>query len=286
MPGREFSMIRLARGTILVFLLLISGCSASFLYNQLDWLVPWYAKDYVDFSASQRTDFDRRVEDFLGWHRSEELETYLDILDSVEADLQRPLTVASLEQWQLEMKSAWSRLEQRGLPMALEVVDQFSDAQITTFFDNLQKEQQELEKEHLSQDDGEFRDLVYEELEDGMEFLLGKLNSAQKLNLRQAVTDMQRFDHVWLAQRQHFLDQAKTILQREPGWRTRATEMMADREALELQEFTLINEHNRQVVFVAITEVINVRTEKQDRELRQLIKGLRADMHTLIAQQD
>ena len=40
-------MKRLRIFVLVSFLASLTGCSNSFVYNQLDWLVPWYLDDYV-----------------------------------------------------------------------------------------------------------------------------------------------------------------------------------------------------------------------------------------------
>ena len=39
--------------TALVVVALLAGC-ASFTYNRLDWLIPWYVDGYVDLTGDQR----------------------------------------------------------------------------------------------------------------------------------------------------------------------------------------------------------------------------------------
>ena len=63
--------------TALSALVLLSACSNTFLYNQLDWIVPWYVDDFVDLNRQQRQDLKTQVRELLTWHRGEELATYL-----------------------------------------------------------------------------------------------------------------------------------------------------------------------------------------------------------------
>ena len=58
--------------------LLAAGCTMSFTYNHLDWLIPWYVDDYVDLSRQQRQVLQSQLGPVLQWHREEELEHYLE----------------------------------------------------------------------------------------------------------------------------------------------------------------------------------------------------------------
>ena len=63
-------------------LLAVTACSATqFIYNRVDILVRWYLGDYVSLDRDQRARFDQRLEVFLEWHRSEELPSYVVLLD-------------------------------------------------------------------------------------------------------------------------------------------------------------------------------------------------------------
>ena len=77
--------------------LLAAGCTMSFTYNHLDWLIPWYVDDYVDLSRQQRQLLQGQLGPVLQWHREEELERYLELLDQIEADLAGEVTAAQVE---------------------------------------------------------------------------------------------------------------------------------------------------------------------------------------------
>jgi hypothetical protein len=77
---------------LLLCALTFSGCSSSFLYNQLDWLIPWLVADYVDLSRDQKKDLKSRLQPLLKWHREEELRAYLALVDSIAADLEQALS--------------------------------------------------------------------------------------------------------------------------------------------------------------------------------------------------
>ena len=72
--------------TLLLAVCLVA-CSTSFAYNRLDWLIVWYANDYVDLSREQKGFLKARLEPVLEWHRHEELLTCIDLLDRIEKDL-------------------------------------------------------------------------------------------------------------------------------------------------------------------------------------------------------
>ena len=75
--------------------LFLGACSSTtFVYNRLDFLVPWYVDDYVDLNQQQKQHLDGLLEPFLVWHRARELPDYLKILDGIEDNLNQPQTPA------------------------------------------------------------------------------------------------------------------------------------------------------------------------------------------------
>ena len=91
---------------VVLLTLLVAGCTMSFTYNHLDWLIPWYVDDYVDLSRQQRQLLQGQLGPVLQWHREEELERYLEILDQIEADLAGEVSAAQVRSWADEIIAA------------------------------------------------------------------------------------------------------------------------------------------------------------------------------------
>ena len=89
----------------LIVVALLAGC-ASFTYNRLDWLIPWYVDGYVDLTGDQRALLRERLTPSLEWHRREELARYMEIIDRIEADLDGPVDSATVRGWADDMLAA------------------------------------------------------------------------------------------------------------------------------------------------------------------------------------
>ena len=95
----------------LLLCVILAGCTTSFTYNQLDWLIPWYVDGYVDLTREQRKTLRAQLEPFLSWHRNEELKRYIEILDEIEAGIASPLTGSQVLDWIEEIVAAAERTE-------------------------------------------------------------------------------------------------------------------------------------------------------------------------------
>ena len=276
----------IARKYLLVLLLvLIGGCSSTtFIYNRLDFILPWYLDDYVDLNRAQDAFLDEQLEPFLAWHRSEELPLYVDILDNVDAALDTQLTSQDIEALSLQIEQAWFRLEARALDWLLSLGGELSDEQVQEFLGELWKKQEKYEKKYLDRSDEEYREDSFESMLDNTQDYLGRLDSTQKQVLEDASGELIRSDGIWLTERADWLRRLEVFMQREPGWEQRIRDAVANRSDTLSEEYVQLYEHNLQVIYAALAEVLNSRTEKQDRRLRNRLDDLRKDLETLIAQ--
>lgn len=272
--------------TLLVCTLLLSlaACSGTtFVYNRLDAILPWYLDDYVDLNGSQERQLDRNLQPFLDWHRQQELPRYLALLNEVEASLDRPVAPAQVAAIYAGVELAWLRLEEESLDWLLELGATLSDKQVQEFLSYLQEKQEDYEEKYLTRDESEYREESYESFTDTLEDYLGRLNSQQRERLWQASAALKRSDAVWLRERAAWQQRLAVLMQREPGWQQRVRDAVARRSDYVSPGYREVYEHNLSVIFEAIADVLNQRTEKQDRHLRAELADLREDLQDLIA---
>jgi hypothetical protein len=276
---------RLRRVGLVVVLLLLGACSSTtFVYNRLDIILPWYLGDYVDLTRDQKTSLKSLLQPYLAWHRQEELPQYLQMLEDLETDLDRTVTVADMDAIVERFESGWLRLESRTLDWMLELGESLSDEQIAEFIDALRKQQAEYGEEYLERSDEEYREEAAESLEDSAKKYLGRLDWGQRSALGTAAASLQRLDDAWLAERADWLDRMELLLQREPGWQQDFRLMLEQRDQTVQPEYQLIYDNNVRAVKQAIVTVLNGRSEKQDKRLRKKLSALQKDLSTLIEQ--
>ena len=97
-------------------LLLMAACSSTgFVYNRLDFLLPWYLDDYVDLNREQSQQLDALLTPFLDWHRQHEMPRYASLVDELRATLSAPVTVDDLASVADDARTTWLRTEKEGL---------------------------------------------------------------------------------------------------------------------------------------------------------------------------
>lgn len=278
-PARRLS---LAAG-----LLLLGACSGTtFVYNRMDFILPWYVDGYTELDTEQEQYLDEILAPFLDWHRDQELPQYLALIEQIETDLDRPVTVEDIESVAVEFEQAWFRLEGEALDWLLDLGGKLSDDQVDYFMTELWEKQREYEEEYLERSEEEFYEDNYDNMKDTADDYLGRLSREQKNTLEQNSRKLQRSDTVWLQERALWLSQLETFLQREPGWEQRIRDAIAARDEAVSEEYLDVFEHNIGVINETVVEILNGRTEKQDAYLRNKLAGLRKDLKTLIAQSE
>jgi len=268
---------------VAVLALLLAGCSSTtFVYNRLDFFVPWYVGKYVHLDHDQKQELRVLLEPFLEWHREEELPAYLALLDRAELELEKPVTAAQLEALGEALQEAWSRIESRGLEWMITLAEGLSEEQLAEFMAELRDKQADYEEEDLGRDDEEYRKDARENLEEQLEDLLGRIDAEQEALLDEAASKLWRADRTWLAERARWLDRLEQILQRAPGWKDELRRAIAGREAYNSAEYLETYEHNAAVLYAVIAEVLNSRSERQEKHLRREIEDLREDLSRLM----
>jgi hypothetical protein len=266
-------------------LLLLSACSSTtFIYNRLDFILPWYLDDYAELNREQDKYLDELLSPFLAWHRSEELPRYLLILEQIDSSLDRQLEPDDVADIAAELEAAWYRLEGEALDWLLDLGAELSDEQVQDFLAELQEQQSDYEKKYLKRSDEDFREDSYDSLLDNMQDYLGRLDSKQRAVLREASEGLMRSDRTWLTERAAWLERLGVMMQREPGWQQRIRDASAAKDETVAAEYRRIYEHNTRVIYRAVADTLNSRSNKQDRRLRGKLDDLREDLQTLIDQ--
>ena len=278
-------LFRGARVWVVIALFVVSACSSTtYVYNRLDFLLPWYMDDYVDLDAEQEAYLDELLVPFLAWHRAHELPVYLTALNRIEDSLNQPLTAEIVGTIVTEFELAWLRLQSEGLTQLLDLGARLSDEQIAAFLEALWEQQREFEEEYLERDEEEFFEDNDDNTRDTFQDYLGKLSDDQKQWVRDGSRRLLRSDQVWLKERAQWLTELGILLTREPGWQERVRVAVSAKNNTMTPEYQRIYEHNMDAIYQLAAQVLNARSERQSRHLRGKLADVREDLETLIAQ--
>lgn len=269
-------------GACLLCLLFVASCTSALVYNRLDWLIPWYVNAYVDLTGEQRESLREQLTPLLQWHRREELASYQQLLQKIEAELEDPVTASQLQSWADELLQAVARTEETMLDLALEFGATISAEQMEEFIQSLYENQDEYEEEFLARTDEEYFKENTEHLQNLLKRFLGRLNAAQTKQLRQGVHSLKRFDALWLEDRRQWLQQLEPLLQRKPGWQEEVRTAHRQRNDRRPAEYQQVLDHNTGLISQVMADILNSRTAKQRSNTRRELQDLQNTLQKLM----
>ena len=284
MPERRASFSRLL-AALLVFAFVLAGCSANrFLYNRADTFVRWAIDDYVDLTSEQQRQFDADLAGLLDWHRRDELPHYRKFIVSSLDALEGGVTIDEAVLISNAIDEAASRLQVKLVDLLLGSAEGLTDSQLQNFLDELDRQQEEYAQERLVRDDITYADDAADSLQQLAKRLLGRLNKDQKTLIQLRARELVRLDRLWHEDRSVWGVKLRAILgNRLPGWQTEIRVLGDTRSEARTPAYVAGIEHNGDVILGLLVEVINGRTERQDRRMRRFLADLIADIDALTA---
>lgn len=267
---------------LIITVLATSACSrTSFFYHRIPTLINWAVDDYLTLDKQQQSQFDEALNELLDWHQTEELPKYVDLLDRliVRLDSSTPLRVEDMAIWQAEADTYSEALQLQAVRSLAGLIPSLSAAQHQELRQALDKKQAELDSKYVDRNDERYRQDAIDNLEDNLSDYLGRLTKTQKTDINAAAQNMIRYDTVWLARRKEWFDGFYALVT-NPGLDAEASlvAFLTRSERAPAAEYV----HNTEVIMRAMVDVLNARTDKQNRKLISKLTNLRDDLATLI----
>jgi len=269
---------------LLLFTTLV-GCSANrLLYNRADTFIRWAADDYVALNRQQQAAFDQRLDDFLAWHRSEELPRYREFIVTSLDTLEDGVTLEEAVAISEEIDLAADRFQAQFIELLLATAEDLSDAQIQDFLTELERNQTEYADERLVRDEEAYYADSTKTMTDLVKRLIGRLNRDQRSEIAERSKNLTRLDGLWHDDRARWGSALRVILEsKAPGWQEEVRRLGETRSEARIPEYVAGIEHNGDVILALLVDIINSRTERQDRRMRRFLEGLVDDIDALTA---
>jgi hypothetical protein len=264
----------------LVFLV---GCSSTtFIYNRIDFLLPWYLESYVDLNQEQRQNLNELLEPFFKWHREEELPIYSEMIGDLELILDEKIELSSIESITYDVEQAWFRLEDEMILWAIPMARDLSKEQIEEFLQSMQSKTLQSEKKYLSRNLQTYQNDNYKRIRKNLRRFIGGMNKDQLDLISSASQEMIRVDDQWINNRKALIEKLRLILRRDEGWELALTNI-THRDDLVSDNYRKTYSHNIKINQQLFVEILNSRTEKQDEKLRTQLLRYKTDINNLIA---
>jgi len=267
---------------ILLFsLVFLVGCSSTtFVYNRIDFLLPWYLESYVDLNREQKQDLKELLIPFYKWHREEELPKYATIIRDLDSILDEKIELDSIEAITHEVEQSWFRIEDKMILWAIPMTRNLSNKQIAELLQTMQTKTLQSEKKYLSRNLQTYQNDNYKRIRKNLRRFIGGMNKDQLDLINAASKEMIRIDGQWINNRKALIENLKVILKREDGWEL-ALENITHRDDVVANNYRETYSYNIEINQHLLVEILNSRTEKQDKKLRAQLSKYQKDIETL-----
>jgi hypothetical protein len=131
---------------VVAALLLGSGCSVKFAYNNLDRFARWGTSDYLNMNDEQRRYFDTEFAKLHYWHRTNHLTRYSDLLESLPAILTDGIDAKEMTAVEHTMMGWADEVEERGTPMVIGLMRSMTDEQVAELPKKLEASNKQIAK--------------------------------------------------------------------------------------------------------------------------------------------
>lgn len=199
---------------VLSVVILLSGCAVKFVYNQLDWLIPWYLDDYVSLNSSQEKLFEERLQQYLEWHRKEQLPVYADFLEWMAESSKDGLSLTEIDEFQSRSEQFSAELLTRLAPALLDILASLDDQQVMQLMRNLQQENEKYAEKYVETSAKKQRYRRVKEVRKFIERWTGTLDDEQMLLIRNWSQKYELMGQEFLQSRENWQRQLGNILQR------------------------------------------------------------------------
>ncbi|MDJ0831982.1 MAG: DUF6279 family lipoprotein [Gammaproteobacteria bacterium] len=279
------STIRL--GLMMLMLLLLTGCAVKFIYNQLDWLIPWYLDDYVTLDPVQAVQFDAELENYLRWHRTQQLPEYADFLQWVAQASEDGFDRQEVDQIQLRSQAFADILFRRLGPSMVELLQQLTDEQIEEMYVNFAAENAEFREKYIEQKVIKQRYKRAKDIRRFIERWTGPLDDDQRQLIREWSQDYQLMGAEFIQSRVDWQARLKLALQKrdnESEFEAAVLEIFAQRRMGRTDSYWNKFEFNQQLIKQLYLDIDQSLSESQRQRSIGKLNAYAQDFRELAAQ--
>lgn len=270
---------------VLVCALFLGGCTAKFAYNNVSWLVYWYLDDYIELNNEQEDQFDVMLDNWMTWHRNEELPRYQAQLDDIIYDIQsNNINEQSIRSHRERAKQHWVRARTHLAPDLVSLGTNLSPEQIEQFFSNLEKKNKDEEEEIVERKELPEREQIKKwtkRNQKGIKKWIGKLSDEQKQIIASFHNEFEATGLHWLAYQREYQRQLKDVFahpDRGEIFKQSLHALIVDPEKFRSPSFQLMIDTNAHASAEYMKGIFSLMSAKQIENLIEEIEELREDI--------
>ena len=201
---------------VLLCLTLIGGCTAQFLYNRLNFLIPWYLGGHVTLDEAQEADLKKGIASLTAWHRSSQLKRYSAFMRTVAERIEQPVSRDEIEQAAHTVEGFWVDIIRELTPEAARWLQSLSPAQVDELLSSFAADDEDSRDEECTAPSDKQLERRKKGMTRAVKYWAGTLNETQQALIVATARELQPTGCEWLTSRAHWRDELKHALQ-APG---------------------------------------------------------------------
>lgn len=262
--------------TLVIFSIVVVGCSNQLAYKYADWWIEGQILDYLDLNRKQKTRLSLEIDKLHLWHQESELPNYRALLNQLEQRLlqQSDTTVADINAIESKIKQLWENLVDKASPIAASFLVELSPEQSEFLFDKIADENKKLLEENIELEDPARRKKGLKSMTEAAEEYFGRLSPEQKTAIKQWSEEFELSAEAELADRLAWQQQLRAALEiADLESRNQLIQtLLHHNESTWLPEKKRIREKNRGLRQQLFAKLLNSSSEKQRQKLLKEIR--------------
>ena len=199
-------------GLALLCLTLISGCTAQFLYNRLNFLIPWYLSGQVSLDDAQEAELKSAITSLTAWHRSSQLGRYSAFMRSLSAEIAQPVTREQIERASHTIEGFWVDIIRELTPEAARWLQSLSPSQVDELLASFAEDDEDSRDEECVAPSEKQTARRVKSITRAVKYWAGTLDDSQSELVAAAAKDLRPTGCDWLESRARWRDQLKRAL--------------------------------------------------------------------------
>lgn len=255
---------------VMIFLILIAGCTANLGYKFADTLVEWKIKDYVDLTSEQEELLAEKVDEMHLWHAQTQLPLYRSELKNLRDKVDKQtLSKKDISDFKNRLWTFWDNVLVRTEAEA-DLLAILSVKQRQQLIRRLEEAQEE--RYQRFQDDQEENPILrrldrISEVEEDLEDIIGSLTKEQDKLLRSWVADSPQLREQWLSYRSNWLSEFEKALLKQPVDENRLSALILDPQQLRSEELQEKADENSQLRKEFLWDMYRSLTDEQRKKV-------------------
>ena len=265
-------------------LLALGACTGQFLYNRLDFIIPFYVSQRVTLADPQEDHLKAAVREMTSWHRSSQLTRYSAFLRELARKSEHPTTREELEAAARTMEEFWFDVVREALPEGSAWLRSLSREQVEELAQSYEEEDAK-DREKFCEAPLEKRvERRIKSMKKSVRRWSGTLDDEQTTIVERSARAMRPTGCQWLDNRQRWRAELKTALfevkdPAESEKRIRA--LMLEPESIWSEDYRRDFAVNRELLIDMMVELDGTWSEKQRRHIVERLNEIAEDLEEL-----